>query len=319
MLSPELRIGAHLPLGEGMVRAAERAREIGATALQIFGDNPTAWRRRQEPPSEQAAFRERLRHYGIGPVAVHAAYLVNLAGPDPEFFARSVEVLASDLAAAPGFGARFVNVHTGSHRDTGLLAGSRRLADGVSRVLDRVEDGPSAATLVLENSAGGGFGIGATVEELAVIAEQLAARGVPRDRVAFCLDTAHLWAAGYRLSEPDETDPLLEAFDRQIGLDRLVMLHLNDSKSECGSRLDRHEHVGAGRIGERGMTHLLRHPRLRGRPWYVETPGMDVGYDLVNVTRARSLAAGVPLDPLPPEAMELRGSRARSAPQAEPV
>ena len=320
MLSPELRIGAHLPLGQGMVRAAERAHEIGATALQVFGDNPTAWRRRQEPPSEQEAFRERLRHYGIGPVAVHAAYLVNLAGPHPEYFKRSVEVLASDLAAAPGFGARFVNVHTGSHRDTGIAVGSRRLADGVARVFDQVDESPDAATLVLENSAGGGFGIGATVDELATIAEQIAARGVDVDRVAFCLDTAHLWAAGYRLSEPDETDTLLEAFDRQIGLDRLVMLHLNDSKSECGSRLDRHEHVGAGGIGERGMTHLLRHPRLRGRPWYVETPGMDVGYDLVNVTRARSLAAGVPLDPLPPEAMELRGSRARSAPpQAEPV
>ncbi len=320
MLSPELRIGAHLPLGDGMVRAAERAREIGATALQIFGDNPTAWRRRQEPPSEQAAFRERLRHYGIGPVAVHAAYLVNLAGPEPNFFARSVEVLASDLAAAPGFGAQFVNVHTGSHRDTGIAVGSRRLADGVARVLDQVEDGPGAAMLVLENSAGGGFGIGATVDELATIAEALTARGVAPDRVGYCLDTAHLWAAGHRLSEPDETDALLEAFDRQIGLDRLVMLHLNDSKTECGSRLDRHEHVGAGGIGERGMAHLLRHPRLSGRPWYVETPGMDVGYDLVNVTRARSIAAGIPLEPLPPEAMELRGSRARSAPpQAEPV
>jgi deoxyribonuclease IV len=319
MPSPEPRIGAHLPLGAGMVKAAERAHEIGAAALQVFGDNPTAWRRRQEPPAEQEAFRRRLHDYGIGPVALHAAYLVNLAGPEPDFFARSVDVLASDLAAAPGFGARFVNVHTGSHRDTGVATGSRRLADGVARVLDRVEPGPAAAMLVLENSAGSGFGIGASVEELAIIADDVAARGVATERVGFCLDTAHLWAAGYRLSDPDEADALLEAFDREIGLDRLVMLHLNDSKSECGSRLDRHEHVGAGRIGERGMAHLLRHPRLAGRPWYVETPGMDVGYDLVNVTRARRLAAGLPLEPLPPEAMELRGSRARSAPQVEPV
>ncbi len=315
MQPAELRIGAHLPLGDGMVRAADRALEIGATTLQVFGDNPTAWRRRQEPPDELEAFRERLRVHGIGPVAVHAPYLVNLAGPDEDFHARSVEVLASDLRAAPGFGARFVNVHTGSHRGTGVAAGSARLADGVVRTLALVGDAADAATLVLENSAGSGFGIGVSVEELATIADQVAARGVAAHRVAFCLDTAHLWAAGHRLSHPDVTDALLERFDRLIGLDRLVMLHLNDSKSEAGSRLDRHEHIGAGGIGERGMAHLLRHPRLRGKPWYVETPGMDEGYDLINVARAKALAEGRPLDPLPPGAMTVRGSRARTGPR----
>jgi deoxyribonuclease IV len=314
----ELRIGAHLPLGDGMVKAAERAREIGATTLQVFGDNPTAWRRRREPPIELQAFRDRLQAYGIGPVAVHAAYLVNLAGPEPEFFARSVEVLASDLTAAPGFGARFVNVHTGSHRGTGATAGAHRLADGVKRTLDAVPDGPDAATLVLENSAGSGFGIGVDVEELARISDAIGNRGVPAHRVAFCLDTAHLWAAGHCLSDPAATDELLARFDGLIGLDRLAMLHLNDAKTAMGSRLDRHEHVGAGGIGELGMAHLLRHPLLRGKPWYVETPGMDEGYDLVNVTRARRLYEGIPLDPLPPDAFLLRGSRARSGPREEP-
>jgi deoxyribonuclease-4 len=317
----ELRIGAHLPLGDGMVKAAERARAIGATTLQVFGDNPTAWRRRREPPGEQGAFRDCLAAYGIGPVAVHAAYLVNLAGPDPDFFARSVEVLVSDLRAAPGFGARFVNVHTGSHREAGVAAGTKRLADGVAATLAQVDeatDAPTgAAMLVLENSAGSGFGIGTTVEELAAIADAIAARGVPQPRLAFCLDTAHLWAAGHNLADPDITDRLLTTFDRLIGLDRLVMLHLNDSKSECGSRLDRHQHVGAGGIGERGTSHLLRHPLLRGKPWYVETPGMDEGYDAVNVERAKRLAAGVPLDPLPPGALDMRGSRAKMGPRPE--
>jgi len=300
-----------------MLKAAERAREIGATTLQVFGDNPTAWHRRREPPGEQDAFRDRLGAYGIGPVAVHAAYLVNLAGPDPDFFARSVDVLVSDLRAAPGFGARFVNVHTGSHREAGVAAGTGRLADGVAATLAQVDDGADAAMLVLENSAGSGFGIGTTVEELAGIAEAIAARGVPQHRLAFCLDTAHLWAAGHNLAEPDVTDSLLLAFDRLIGLDRLAMLHLNDSRSECGSRQDRHQHVGAGGIGEHGMGHLLRHPLLRGKPWYVETPGMDEGYDAINVERARRLAAGVPLDPLPPGALTLRGSRAKMGPRPE--
>jgi deoxyribonuclease IV len=318
MLPDGRRLGVHLPLGKGMRKAAERAHEIGATALQIFGDNPTAWRRRAEPPGEQAAFRARLAELDIGPVAVHAAYLVNLAGPDPAFFERSVAVLAQDLRSAPGFGARYVNVHTGSHRDTGMEAGTARLADGVVRVLGEVQGGPEAAMLVLENSAGGGFGLGTTVEELAGIAEAIARRGVAESRVAFCLDVAHLWAAGYRLSEPSESDALIDAFDREVGLGRLAMIHLNDSRMGLGSRVDRHQHVGAGGIGERGMAHLLTHPRLGHVAYILETPGMDEGYDAVNMDRARALAVGRPLTPLPPEAMNMRGSRARTPPEPEP-
>jgi deoxyribonuclease IV len=313
-----LRLGPHVPLGNGMVKAVERAHAIGATAIQIFGDNPTAWRRRAEPPVEQDKFRERLAAYDIRPVAIHAAYLVNLAGADEDFFERSVGVLVRELQAAPGLGATFVNVHTGSHRDTGVETGIARLADGVERTLAQAPSGADAATLVLENSAGGGFAVGVTVEELAAIADAVAARGIAESRVGFCLDTAHLWSAGYCLAEPDETDALLERFDALIGLGRLRMIHLNDSKSQLGSRLDRHEHVGAGAIGERGMAHLLRHPRLANVAWYLETPGMDEGYDAVNVRRALDLFAGRPLEPLPPEAFDVR-SRSRSARTAGPA
>jgi deoxyribonuclease IV len=318
MLPDGRRLGAHLPLGTGMVRAVDRAREIGASAIQIFGDNPTAWRRRVEPPKEQAAFRDRLREHDIRPVAIHAAYLVNLAGMDDDFFGRSVDVLINDLRSAPGFAATFVNVHTGSHRGAGVAAGTRRIADGVARVIAETDGGSGSPVLVLENSAGGGFGIGTTVEELADIADAIAARGVDEERVGFCLDTAHAWGAGYRLSDPAATDDLLATFDARIGIDRLRMIHLNDSKSELGFHNDRHEHVGAGQIGEAGMAHLLRHPLLANATYYLETPGMDVGYDAINVARAVALAAGQPLAPLPPGAMTVRGSRARSAPEPEP-
>jgi deoxyribonuclease-4 len=277
MLPDGRRLGAHLPLGTGMVRAVDRAAEIRASAIQIFGDNPTAWRRRVDPPKEQPAFRARLAELDIHPVTIHAAYLVNLAGPDPDFFDRSVEVLSRELQMAPGFGATFVNVHTGSHRDAGVRAGTERIAEGVARSFAATEDKPDDAVLLLENSAGGGFGIGATVEELAGIAAAIAACGIPDRRVGFCLDTAHAWGAGYRLSDPEATDDLLAEFDARIGLDRLRILHLNDSKSELGSHLDRHEHIGAGQIGEVGMAHLLRHPRLAHVTYYLETPGMDEG------------------------------------------
>jgi deoxyribonuclease IV len=317
MLPDGRRLGAHLPLGTGMVKAVDRAKEIGANAIQIFGDNPTAWRRRAEPPREQEAFRDRLREHDIRPVAIHAAYLVNLAGPDDGFFERSIDVLINDLRSAPGFAANFVNVHTGSHRGTGLAAGTERIADAVASVVANTDGAPDGAVLVLENSAGGGFGIGTTVEELAGIADAIAARGVADDRIGFCLDTAHAWAAGYRLSDPEATDALLDAFDARIGIGRLKMVHLNDSKSELGSHMDRHEHVGAGQIGEAGMAHLLRHPLLAGVTYFLETPGMDEGYDAINIARALALAAGRPLEPLPPGAMTVRGSRARSAPEPE--
>jgi deoxyribonuclease IV len=320
MLPDRRRIGAHLPVMNGLVKAVDRAKEIGADAIQVFGDNPTAWKRRDNPPAELETFRARLAEHGIAPLAIHAAYLINLAGPDDEFYDRSLEVLRQELVAGRSYGARFVNVHTGSHRNTSLTAGTERLAIGVTRVLGGVDDDADAPLLVLENSAGGGGGIGVSVAELADLAEAIAARGTNERRVAFCLDVAHAWAAGHRLSEPDEIDALLDEFDRRIGLARLVMIHLNDSKSELGSRLDRHEHVGAGQIGERGMAHLLRHPLLEHAAYFIETPGMDEGYDAVNIERARRLIAGEPLEPLPPEAMNLRGSRSRAgAAQAEPV
>jgi deoxyribonuclease-4 len=301
-----------------MVKAVERAHTIGADALQVFADNPTAWRRRTEPPRELAAFRERVHGLDIGPVAIHAPYLVNLAGPDESFFARSVTVFAHDLRAAPGFLARFFNVHIGSHLGTGVGVGIERLAAGLALALAEVDDGLDASMVVLENSAGGGFGLGKNATELADIADAIAAHGIASERIGFCIDTAHAWAAGIDLFHSDATDAFLTQFDERIGIERLVMIHLNDSKSELGSRLDRHEHLGAGRIGAAGLTHVLNHPMLGHVTYFLETPGMDEGYDAINVARARDLAAGRALADLPPEALTLRGSRSRTGPSEGP-
>lgn len=301
-----------------MVKAADRAHAIGANALQVFADNPTAWRRRQGPPRELTAFRKRLAAHDIAPLAIHAPYLVNLAGPDELFYSRSISLLVHDLRAAPAFGARFFNVHIGSHLGSGVDVGIARLADGLRSALSDVDDGPDSTMVVLENAAGSGFGLGVDLAELASIADAIEARGVPSDRVGFCLDTAHAWGAGIDLAEPAATDEFLGAFDERIGLERLVMIHLNDSKTERGSRLDRHEHVGAGRIGATGLAHLLGHPSLAHVAWFLETPGMDEGYDAVNMSRVRDLQDGRPLAVLPPEAMSVRGSRSRSGPPSGP-
>src|SRR5262245_9784073 len=138
----EPRIGVHLPLGDGLIQAAGRAVEIGATAIQVFADNPTAWKRRAAPPRKLPEFREILERHDIAPVAIHAPYLVNLAGPDRAFATASREVLATELRAAPGYGARYLNVHTGSHRGTTVAAGILRVARSIARIFETVPDGP---------------------------------------------------------------------------------------------------------------------------------------------------------------------------------
>jgi deoxyribonuclease-4 len=235
-----------------------------------------------------------------------------------------------------------VNVHIGSHRGDGVGAGTTRFADGVAAVLSRVDAADSAgamgaadaagagaaaagvagvgaggppAMLVLENSAGSGWGLGVDVDEIAGLADAIAQRGIGDERVGFCLDTAHAWGAGIDVGSPGAFDDFLGAFDARIGLRRLVMVHLNDSRSEFGSRLYRHEHLGAGRIGAAGLGHVLRHPSLAHVTYFLETPGMDRGYDAINLERARAMALGQPVDDLPAEAFDLPGSaRERTAP-----
>ncbi len=306
------RAGPHLPIGPGLLKVAERAGEIGASALQIFSDNPTAWRRRTEPPPEAPAFRRRLAELDIGPLAIHAAYLVNLAGADDILFGRSVDVLRHELVQAPAYGARFVNVHAGSHRGAGVEAGIARLVEGLSRALAEAPDGPGAPLVVVENSSGGGDGIGVSVEQLAAVLETATARGLD-SRIGFCLDTAHLWGAGYDIADPAVIDRVLADFDRLIGLDRLWMIHLNDTSSSLGSRHDRHEHLGNGRIGPVGLAYLLLHPALGHVTFYLETPGMEEGFDAVNMARVGDLVTGRPLTPAP---LPRRMTRPGAAPQA---
>ena len=179
------------------------------------------------------------------------------------------------MQRAPSYGATIVNTHIGSHRGVGRAAGLARIVGNVQSVLASSPDG---VRLVLENSSGGGDMLGSTVEELAQILEGV---GAGADRLGFCLDTAHLWGAGYDISTADGARAVVDRFEQLIGLERLALVHLNDSRSELGSRADRHEHVGAGRIGPVGLGAFLRDPRLRGATFIMETPGADEGWDAV--------------------------------------
>ena len=256
------RVGIHLGVAGGLLKAARRARQIGATALQIFADNPTAWRRRPDPPNDAAAFVAYCREHGIGPVAIHASYLINLAGSAEPFASQSLAGLIHEVQRAPAFGASLVNTHIGSHRGVGSAAGLRRIAENVAATLAET---PAGVRLVLENSAGGGDNLGSSIEELAAILEAVADTGARTEQLAFCLDTAHLWGAGYEIGDPEGVGAVLDRFEGLIGLDRLALVHLNDSRSALGSRSDRHEHLGAGQIGPAGLGAFLREPRIAGR------------------------------------------------------
>jgi len=282
------RVGIHLAVAGGLLKAARRARQIGAGALQIFSDNPTAWRRRAEAPAEAGRFIEYCAAEGISPVAIHASYLINLAGAAEPFATQSLAGLIHEVQRAPAYGASLVNTHIGSHRGEGAEAGLRRLASRVASVL---AEAPHGVRLVLENSSGGGGMLGSTIEELARILDAVPGR---TDALAFCLDTAHLWGAGYDISTPEGVGGVVDRFEILIGLDRLALVHLNDSKSSLGSRGDRHQHLGAGNIGAAGLSALLRDPRLpRVTTFVMETPGTEQGYDAVNTRRARLLLDGV--------------------------
>jgi deoxyribonuclease IV len=304
-------VGMHLGVGTGLLKAARRARQIGCTAIQIFSDNPTAWRRRPEPPADAAAFVEFCARERIAPIAIHASYLINLAGSAEPFATQSREGLIHELRRAPEYGATLVNTHIGSHRGIGHGAGIRRVCENVAAVLAET---PASVRLVLENSAGGGDTVGARVAELAEILDGV---GGDTSRLAFCLDTAHLWGAGYDVSSAAGARSVIDEFQRLIGLDRLALVHLNDSRSPLGSRTDRHEHVGAGQIGPTGLRAMLTDARLAaaGTAFMMETPGVDEGYDAVNVRRAWMLYGGAESLPvLPPKAFKLNRRSTRVAP-----
>jgi len=288
--------------------AARRSRQIGARALQIFSDNPTAWRRRPEPPPDAPSFIEYAAREGIEVISIHASYLINLAGSAEPFASQSRDGLTVEMQRAPSYGATLVNTHIGSHRGVGREAGMRRIIDNVRAILAA---SPPSVRLVLENSSGGGDLLGSRIEELAAILEGV---GPESERLAFCLDTAHLWGAGYDVSTTEGAVAVVDRFEELIGLARLPMLHLNDSRSLLGSRTDRHEHVGAGQIGAAGLGALLRDPRLSGATFIMETPGADEGYDAVNLRRAWMLWNGASeLPVLPPKAFTLTRRSTRAA------
>jgi deoxyribonuclease-4 len=251
----------------GVKKALDRAAEMGFEAVQLFAQSPRAWRFPEHDPDDLARFRERRSELGQEAAFVHALYLINLASPDDTLYGRSVETLRKTVVAACAIEADGVVAHVGSHLGAGLDAGLDRVVEAVGNVLDLCTD---RTWLLLENTAGAGDTIGRSVEELALIHDRLDAHR----RLGLCLDSCHLFASGYDVTDRDALDRLLDEVDRAVGLDRLRALHVNDSQAPLGSNRDRHANIGEGLMGEK-LGAFLAHPSLQHLPALLEVPGED--------------------------------------------
>ncbi len=260
-----LRIGAHMSVAGGVSKAVDRAVVHGCEALQIFTKNASQWRGKPLDPAEITAFRARLDQTGIAPVVSHASYLINLATTFPVLREQSIAAFIDELDRADALGLLGVVIHPGTCTAGSEEDGLRLIADAI-RVAFKAR--PRRKTMViLEHTAGQGRTLGHTFEHLAEIIRHV--RGSAR--VGVCLDTCHLVASGYDIVSEAGYQETFEAFDRLVGFDRLTVIHGNDSKKPCGSRVDRHEHIGRGCLGEAPFRRMLHDARFAGRPILIET------------------------------------------------
>lgn len=288
-----------MSIAGGLPLAVDRARLHGCDALQIFSKSSSQWRARPLPPDEIAAFRLRVAVSGIAPVVAHASYLINLATSDPRLRDRSIASLGEELDRADVLGLMGVVVHPGCATGGPEAGAVRLVAQAVGEVLRARPDGRTM--VLLEHTAGQGTSVGWRFEQLAAMLEQV--DGHPR--VGVCLDTCHLFAAGYDLSTARGYASTFEGFERLVGLDRLRAIHVNDSKKPLGSRVDRHDHIGHGLIGLDAFRRLLGDQRFDDLPMLLETPKTEgrratsVELDPLDVANLKTLRALIPRTPRP--------------------
>jgi deoxyribonuclease-4 len=281
-----LRIGIHTSISGGYTNALESAHKLGCNALQIFSASPRMWAGGPSriPEVDASAFRARREALGLGPLVVHANYLINLAAQQPMLRTRSIQAFHDELVRGIALGADFVVVHPGACGDCKPDQAVRLVVESLKQAAKNLP--PTTLRILLENTAGMGTALGARLEELAEMLNALQSL-----QVAACLDTAHLFAAGYDIKSEAGLASTLEIIDTVIGLERVPIFHANDSKIPLGGRVDRHEHIGKGKIGEDAFRRFLTHPRLGaaapeglpGRAFLAETPIDDPGDDRRNV------------------------------------
>jgi deoxyribonuclease IV len=279
--------GAHMSIAGGYYKALQIAQAHNCQTVQLFTKNSNQWKGKELTDDEVALFRKTLRQTKLKYPTAHDSYLINLASPDEAMYRRSIEAFVDEVQRAERLGLRYLVTHPGAHLDSGEAVGLTRVACALDEVHERCAG--FRVMVLLETTAGQGTCLGHRFEHLAAIFKQVQQ---PR-RLGVCLDTCHVFAAGYALAPEKEYQATLREFDRQVGLRRLRCFHLNDSKKPFGSRVDRHEHIGRGHLGLEPFRLLVNDPRFQQRPMILETPKEDgdrEDMDRVNLQAVRELA-----------------------------
>ena len=263
-----MKLGKHVSIAGGLHKSVDRAQNIGCNAMQIFVKNPRGWQGKELTEEACLKFREVREEAGLDPVVVHATYLINIASPKEDLWQKSVDGLIDDYRRSVRLGADYLVFHPGSHTGSGVEAGMEKIARGIDRVLDEVE---GETGLLLENVDGSGTKIGAKFSEM----KSIISLTDHEERLGICIDTCHAYAFGYDVAGKSGLNELLEEIDDEVGLERLRVIHVNDSVYELNSQKDEHAHIGEGEIGEEGFAGIINDERLQELPFILETPWFD--------------------------------------------
>lgn len=276
-----MRFGVHMPLKGGFEVNIERVKEIGCRTIQIFPGNPTGWKMGKLDEAEIVSRAQLINREDLQPLVVHCAYLINLATNNEEFLLKSKQLLDETMERAALYGAPYVVLHTGNHGGEGKEKGLAQIIESIGEGLPGWSE---AVQLLLENTAGSGTALGADYDELGQILKTF-----PAGKLGVCIDTAHSWAAGYNFGSVDGVKQSLEVLDRAVGLEQLKVIHVNDTKVQLGSRVDRHAHLGEGNIALEGFAALVNFGWPEDFPFILETPDNGTEWDKKNLDKLTAL------------------------------
>jgi len=277
-----MKLGLHLSIAGAIDNAVDRAVERGCNTLQMFSRNPRGWNSKKLDLPEVESFKMKAREHEIWPIFIHTPYLVNLASPKNEIYHNSSQVLKDELLRAAQLRVPFVVTHLGSHLGHGKKKGLNRIVNAINDALFTVEND---VVLLLENTAGTKNSMGSSFEDIKNIVSKVDDKAL----IGVCFDTCHAFATGYDLVSRGAVEHTIQRFDEVLGLEHVKLVHLNDSKGSLGSRVDRHEHIGLGKIGDRGFRNILT-SRLGKLPLILETPIDSTRSDIQNLRKVRELA-----------------------------
>lgn len=281
------KIGIHTSTRGGVETAAERAYRLGCNTFQVFSSSPRQWKPYSLAQKQCEEMKQLRLKYGIAPLVIHTSYLVNLCSATQEFLAKSITAFRSEVERALALGAEYLVLHPGSHRGMSREEGLKCAAEAIAQAVDGLETTKCNFKILIENTAGAEYSLGGPFEQVAELVERLKAHAP----VAACIDTCHVHVAGYDIVSEEGVEQTLDHIDRTLGLRNIPVWHCNDAKAERGSKLDRHQHIGQGRIGLETFRRLINDPRLNHAAFIAETPIDDPGDDQRNVDALKALVA----------------------------